>query len=381
MLITRAYKTRLMVNDRQATYLRQCADGARFVFNWALADRKARYADGSQSTNKFEQKRRFNGLKHEQFPWLADIPYALAEQAFENVDRAFTNFFRRLKTGEAPGFPKFKSRHNPKQSFTLRGCIHVETKRICLPRIGWVQLAEHDYMPVADVKLLSANISTDGSEWHASVQVEQTIIDPIPTDNPAIGVDMGIKQLAVCSDGMVFENPKALIVAQRKIGRLSRELARRKKGGANRQKTKSKLARVHAKVANIREAAQHCVSRYVVDQKPQAVVIEDLHVKGMVKNHCLARSVSDSGMGEMRRQIEYKSQWGGVEVVVADRFYPSSKTCSACGVVRDTLLLSERTFVCPDCGNIMDRDLNAARNLAALHRQNGRQSACGVGVL
>jgi putative transposase len=120
------------------------------------------------------------------------------------------------------------------------------------------------------------------------------------------------------------------------------------------------------------------VSRYVVDQRPQAVVIEDLHVKGMVKNHCLARSVSDSGMGEIRRQIEYKAEWGGVEVVVAGRFFPSSKTCSACGVIRDTLLLSERMFVCPDCGNIMDRDLNAARNLAASHCQNGQQSACGV---
>lgn len=373
MQITRAYKTRLIVNNKEATYLRQCADAARFVFNWALADRKARYEDGKQATNKFEQMSRFNELKKQQYPWLADYPSKSHEQAIKNVDRAFENFFRRIKRGETPGYPKFKSRNDPRQSFTVRCSIHAEPTRIRLPRIGWLRLAEHDYLPTGDVKILSATVSTEGHGWYVSVQVQETTPDPEPTDNPAIGVDLGIKQLAVCSDGKAFDNPRALIVAQRKIARLSRELSRRKKGSVNREKTKDKLARAHVHVAAIRRNAQHQVSRYVVDQEPQVVVIEDLHVKGMVKTHCLARAVSDSGFGEMRRQIKYKAEWAGIEVVVADRFFPSSKTCSACGCVRDELSLSERTFICPECGSVIDRDLNAAKNLAALaNRQNGR---------
>lgn len=372
MLITRAYKTRLIVNDRQATYLQRCAGAARFVFNWALADRKARYEDGKQSTNKFEQKRRFNALKHERFPWLVEVPYALAEQAFENVDRAFTNFFRRVKAGEAPGYPKFKSRYDAHQAFTLRGSIHVEAERICLPRIRWLRLAEQDYLPTTDVKILSATISTEGRGWHVSLQVQKTIPDPLPTDNPAIGVDLGIKQLAVCSDGTVFENPKALVKAQGKLARVQRELCRRKKGSANRAKTKEKLAKAHARIADVRAAGQHRASRRIVDKEPSAIVLEDLNVNGMAQNHCLARAVSDASMGELRRQIEYKAEWNGIDVLVADRWYPSTKTCSGCGAIKE-VTLDERAYRCPECGLVIDRDLNAARNLAALvSRENAR---------
>jgi len=365
MLITRAYKTRLVVNNRQASYLGRCAGAARFVYNWALADRKQRYETEALSTNKFEQKRRFNGLKHEQFPWLADVPYTIVEQVFENIDRAFTNFFRRVKAGEKPGYPRFKSRHKSTPAFTLRGAIHVERDRIQLPRIGWLRLAERDYLPIDGCKVLSANISEQAGQWYVCLQVEQDIPDPEPPTGDPLGVDVGLKVRAAISDGAVFDNQRPLDKAQRKLARLQRELSRRKIGSANRAKTKAKVARMHKRVADIRRHNQHQVSRYVVDKGPRAVVIEDLNVKGMQKNHCLARSVADSGMGELRRQIEYKAAWAGIEVIKADRWYPSTKTCSACGAIKE-VTLDERVYRCPECGLVIDRDLNAARNLAAL---------------
>jgi len=182
-----------------------------------------------------------------------------------------------------------------------------------------------------------------------------------------VGVDLGIKTLAVCSDGATFENPRALATAERKLKRLNRELSRRRKGSKNRAKTRAKLARCHARIANIRSHALHNASYHLTAKtKPQAVVIEDLNVKGMLNNRSLSKAISDVGMGELRRQIEYKGTWYGVEVVTADRWYASSKTCSACGAVNRALTLSDRTYVCAACGAVIDRDLNAALNLASL---------------
>ena len=180
-------------------------------------------------------------------------------------------------------------------------------------------------------------------------------------------MDFGLKALAVCSDGTVYENPHALRAAQRKLGRLQRELSRRTKGGANWRKTKAKVQRQHAKVANIRQHVLHDVSYDIVANKhPAVVAIEDLNVSGMMSNHCLAQAVADVGFYELRRQIEYKAKWHGVEVVMVDRWFPSSKACSRCGCVNDDLTLDDRVFKCQDCGLEIDRDYNAALNLAAI---------------
>ena len=193
------------------------------------------------------------------------------------------------------------------------------------------------------------------------------IPDPEPGQGEPLGVDFGIKTLAYCSDGTTFENPKALANGERKLKRLQREFARRKRGGKNREKTKRKIAKCHAKIANIRKHALHNVSYHVTAKtKPSTVVVEDLNVKGMMANHCLAKAIADVSFGELRRQIEYKGHWFGVDVVTAGRFYPSSKTCSGCGSVKPLLKLSERKFVCEKCGMVIDRDLNAAKNLASL---------------
>lgn len=369
MIIHRACKTELRPNNAQRSMFLRCAGAARFCYNWALADRKAVYEAGGKPS-MYEQKRRFNALKAEQYPWLYEVPYVLQQEAFAHVDAAFQNFFRRVKNGEKPGYPRFKSRKRGVGSFTLRGHIHIEADRIKLPRIGWVRLKERGYLPQDGAcKLLSVCISERAGRWYASAQVEEEVADPIPGDGPVVGVDLGIKTLAVCSDGTAFENPRALANAERKLKRLQRELSRRRKGSKNRAKTKAKLARCHARIANIRSHALHQVSYHLTAKnKPQAVVIEDLNVKGMLNNRSLSKAISDVGMGELRRQIEYKGTWYGVEVLTADRWYASSKTCSACGAVNRALTLSDRTYVCAACGAVIDRDLNAALNLASLAR-------------
>jgi putative transposase len=228
---------------------------------------------------------------------------------------------------------------------------------------------EHGYLPTAkSARILSATVSSDdhGATWYVSVQVEEDVPEPVAATGKVIGIDLGIKSLAVLSDGTVYENIKPLQNVQRKIARLSRELSRRCKGGQNWLKTKAKLNRAHAKARNVRQHYLHEISAETVAKRPSAIVMENLNVKGMTANHCLARAISDLGMYELHRQMAYKAAWNGSQFVLADRWEPSSKACSNCGVIRDELRLAERTFTCPDCGFTIDRDLNAALNLAAL---------------
>ena len=364
--IIRAYKTKLDPTSKQRTYFVACAGVSRFVYNWALADRKALFESGGKP-NMYEQKRRFTALKKEQFPWIDQYPYEISESSFENLDAAYLNFFRRVKEGkEKAGFPKFKSRHSSSLSFRLRRNIVVDAGKIRLQRIGWVRLAEKDYIPAGRCKILSATVSESAGDWFVSVNVEMSIPEQTPTSS-TIGVDMGIKSLAVCSDGKTFDNPKTLDKYSKRLARLQRELSRRVKGSNNRLKTKAKIAKLHRKIADTRKHTLHNISRYVTaNTMPKIVVIEDLNVKGMIANRKLSKAIADSAMGELRRQIEYKAAWNNIEVKTADRFYPSSKTCSNCGNIKIELSLSERTYTCAGCGLTIDRDLNAALNLAAL---------------
>lgn len=376
----RAYRTELDPNNAQQTVFVRHAGAARFCFNWALADRIERFKAG-QPTNHYEQKKRFNALKKEQFPWLSEVAYKVQEQGLANLDIAYKNFFRRVKRGEVKkGFPRFKSRKRGLGGFTLRGNLTVERQRINLPVIGWVKIKEAGYLPQADVRVLSANVSERVGRWFISLQVEQETAQPKPATGPSIGVDVGLKVLAVCSDGTVFENPKTLKRNEARLAQLQREMCRRQKGSKNRAKTRRKVAKLHFKVANIRKHTIHQVSHYLTAKaKPQTVVIEDLNVKGMMQNRKLSKAIADASWGELRRQLEYKAAWYGVDLVVAGRFYPSSKTCSACGNVKPLLRLSERTFVCEACGMVLDRDANASINLQNLAAKRA-VAACGGSI-
>jgi len=304
------------------------------------------------------------------------------ESAFRNLDAAYQNFFRRVKQGtEKKGFPKFKSRHRSRKVFTVRG-TKVETGRIRLPKpIGWLRLAERGYLPEGRYYTEAVTISERAGEWWVSIQLEAEV-PGLNGNQGIIGVDLGVKALATCSDGTAFDNPRTLQKYEKQLARLNRELSRRQKGSANWKKTKEKVRKLHAKIARVRAHTNHDISRHVTaNTLPEVVVLEDLNIAGMVKNHHLAKAVSDAAMGELSRQIEYKAEWYGAELMRADRWFPSSKTCSRCGCIKDELTLADRTFTCDDCGFEIDRDLNAAKNLAALGRTcESRGIACGAGV-
>jgi putative transposase len=368
MKIKRAYKVELNPNNKQRTMFRKCAGTARFVYNWGLVEWKRQYEAGEKPSH-YGLRKQLSSIKDAEFPWIREMPYAVMDSALCNLGLAFKNFFRRVKNGdEKPGYPRFKKKGRD-DSFQLRS-TRIERDRARLTHIGWVRLKERGYIPMTDsgVKFGTyATISRCADRWFISIQIEEEIPEPKNGNTFALGVDFGLKALAVCSDGVTFENPYALQQEEYKLKRLSKELSRRKRGGQNWKKTKAKIQRCHARIANIRKHALHQVSHHVTAKtKPKTIVLEDLNVSGMLQNRHLSKAISDVGFYELRRQTEYKAQWHGIEVIIADRFYPSSKTCSECGAVKPLLKLSERTFVCEACGAIVDRDLNAAMNLAAL---------------
>jgi len=368
MRILRGYKTELAPSNKHRAIFRRCTGTARFVWNWGLATWKQWYKDGGKpSANQL--KKHFNAIKDEQCPWVREIPYAVTEAAFYDLNAAFSHFFRRVKEGvEQVGYPKFKSRNGSRQSFALRN-TKIEYDRVRLTGIGWVRLKERHYLPTGSSEVglgTYTRISRKAGRWYISIQVEEEIAEP-ELGTLIIGVDFGLKTLAVLSNGEAFKNPHALIEAERKLARLNRELSRRRRGGTNWYKTKEKLAKQHARVTNVRKHVLHEISHYItVGLQPRVIVIEDLNVKGMISNRHLSKAISDVGFYELRRQIEYKAQWHGIEVIVADRWYASSKTCSGCGWYDADLSLSDRVFRCPECGLELDRDLNAALNLKQL---------------
>ena len=369
MVRFRAYKTRLKLNNHERTWCKQCAGASRWCYNWGLAAMKEAYEQG-RKTSVWTEKKRLNAIKDEIAPWLRDVPYAVSASAFNNLRIAYNNFFRQIKNGkDNPGYPKFKSKRNLRQSFTLYDNIQITETDIRLSRIGWLQLAEHGYLPTSKrARVLFVTISTQnyGETWYVSVQVEEEVPEPEIATGEPLGIDLGIHALAVLSDGTVYENIRPLEKTQRKVRRLSRELERRTKGGKNWLKTKARLNKTHAHVRNIRQYHLHQISARTVAKRPRVIVMEDLNVKGMMKNHHLARAIADLGMSEFRRQMSYKADWNGCQFKLASQWFPSSKTCSNCGYVNSNLTLANRTYVCPNCKFRIDRDLNAARNLVAL---------------
>lgn len=363
MLIHRAYKYELDPNNSQRTHLLKHAGCARFAYNWGLEQRITLYKtkEGKERfTNAFEQHRTLNGLKKTNFPWMYDVSKCAPQEALRDLNKAFSNFYRGLKTGAQIGFPRFKKRGR-NDRFRLTGAIRVFDRLAQLPRLGKIKLKE---TPDIGGRILSATVSRKADRWFVSFTVEEEIPDPIPKESQPIGVDLGLKKLATLSDGVEFSNLKALERKLRKLKKLSKQLSRKQKGSKNYEKARMKRARLYLRISNIRSDVLHKLTTYLTKNHSQ-IVIEDLNVSGLLKNRRLARAISDVGFYEFRRQLEYKSKWYGSNLIVAPRFYPSSKKCSHCGYVKEELSLSERTYECEDCGLSIDRDLNAARNLVA----------------
>lgn len=361
MKINKAYKTELNPNNKQKTFFKECFGLSRFVYNWGLETKKKQYEETGKSASWMTLGKMLVEKKQTEWQWMYKYSAFIHVYALRNLDKAYNNFFRRVKQKENPGFPKFKKKKYGYGRFTVHGdIVKVKSNQVRLPKIGWIRLKEHNYIP-SNVKILYATVSKDHGKYYVSVSVEEEILDIVQEPINIIGIDLGIKTLAVTSDGNYFENPKALRKSMKRLKRLQRIADKRKKGGINRKKAVVQLARQHKKVKNIRLDALHKATSILARTK-SVLAIENLNVSGMMKNHNLAQAIGDAGMFEFRRQLEYKSGWYDSEVEVIDRFYPSSKTCSNCGQIDSDLKLSDRMFAC-DCGLNIDRDLNAAINI------------------
>jgi putative transposase len=386
MIVLRAFKTELDLNNVQKTACARHTGAARYAYNWGLARKIEAYQSGQKTPTAIDLHRELNALKKRELPWMYEVSKCAPQEALRNLDQAFDNFFRRLKLKKegkwhAPlGFPRFKSKKRGLGSFRLTGAIHVFEDAVQLPRLGRLRLKERGYLPVQGAKVLSATVSEHAGRWFVAVQVEMVLPDPVITEKPVAGIDLGIKTLATVSDGMTIANPRALKSSLRQIQRLQKTVSRRQKGSANRRKAVRQLAKAHLRVANVRSNALHQATSQLTKTK-SAIVLEDLNVSGMLRNHHLARAIADVGLYEFRRQMIYKGQWYGCRILLAEPFYPSTKRCSCCGSVKGEMELGQRTYECDGCGLVMDRDLNAALNLEQLITASSAGiDACGKGV-
>lgn len=384
----RAYKTELDPTNVQRTSLLRHAGAARWAYNFGLRRKQEVYkawVDGGKNgkcstPSAIDLHRELVILKKKPVadggvPWMYEVSKCAPQEALRNLDRAYSNFFRRCKQGVGrKGFPKFKSRKRGIGGFSLTGSIVVGERHVQLPRLGDVRLKEYGYLPAKGVKILKATVSEKAGRWFVSLQVEQEIVVEKAPDR-VLGVDVGVKSLAVTSDGEVFENPKALKRAERRLRMLGKAVSRRQKGSSNRRKAVQKLARQHYRVACIRRDAIHKATS-TITKSASVIVIESLNVSGMLKNHRLARAIGDASLSEFHRQLRYKAAWRNGQVIEADRFFPSSKMCSRCAERKDDLLLSDREYVCGKCGLVIDRDLNAAINLKKLAASSAVSACC-----
>lgn len=377
----KGYKVELEPNNCQKTMFRKHFGAARWAFNFALTKKKEAFDKKEKIPNNIKLHRDLNKLKGtEVLPWAYDVSKVAFQSGLINCDRSFQNFFNRCKKKikGKKGFPKFKSKKNEIQSFKLDGSIYlIDKKHIKLPRIGKVKLKETGYIPI-DAEIKSVTISYKSGKWFASCLLESDI-KTLPVRDNKVGIDLGIKTLAACSDGTTFENPKALKVNLRKLKRKQRQLSRKKKGSQNYKKAKLKLSKLHNRISSIRKDSLHKATTKIINDN-QVIVLENLKISNMLKNHSLAQAISDMSAFEFRRQLEYKAKWYGRKIIIADTFYPSSKICSCCGWKNDNLTLKDRTFKCEICKNEINRDLNASKNLEKLcSASSARNYALGDG--
>lgn len=357
----RAHKIRLNPTSEQEQYLRQACGVARFAFNWGLSEWKKQYEGGAKPST-YALKKQFNAVRREEFPWSLGVSKCAVDTGFRNLDAAFKNFFGRCKNGVTKkGYPNFKSKRRSKPSFRMDGTrVKVEGH--------WLKLEKlNEYINMAEIlrfagTVRSVAISEDIGRWYAAINVEVEV-EPLEHEHSheSVGIDLGVVTLAVLSDGAEFENPKLLRSELCKVKRFNRELSRRQQGSGRWQHTKRKLAKLSRQVANRRLDYQHKMTTEIAS-KYQIIGVEGLNVAEMLKNHHIALSVADAGFGEIKRQLVYKSEQFGGELVEIDRFFPSSKLCQFCGCLNDDMTLADRKWTC-SCGAVLERDLNAAINI------------------
>lgn len=376
MELRRSHKFELDPNNVTRTLLFKHAGAARFAWNWSLARRIERFKtqEGkAKFTNAIEEHKALNELKGTEFPWMYEVSKCAPQEALRNLDKAFKSFWARRKEGV--GFPKFKKKHVSKDSFRLTGAIEVQSRYVKLPRLDTLRTKEKISGRVTG-RILSATVSREADRWFVSFNTVEDVQDPVPITSPRVGIDFGVKTFATLSDGSKVESPRPLKTSLKRLARAQRQHARKVKGSNNRRKSAQRLAKIYARISHVRKDFVHKFTTGLAKTK-SCIVVEDLNVKGMTKNHTLAKSISDQGWGEARRQLEYKAVWYGSKLLVADRFFPSSKLCSECGLKREKLSLDVREWSCEGCGVVHDRDVNAAMNLESYPEFLGNGSSWG----
>ena len=371
----------LLPNNKQKSKLFLYANTSRFVYNWAIAREQSNYKDGNKFISDYDLRKEFTQLKKlEEYSWLNKVSNNVMKQSIKDACDAYKKFFKRQT-----GYPKFKSRKFSMPSFYQDNVkirfteTHVKVegfasfKKKNKQKLNWIKLAEHNRIPT-NCKYHNPRIKYDGLNWYITVGVDYDDCTNEP-NNDSIGIDLGIKDLAICSDGNTYKNinkSKKIRKLEKKKRRLQRSISRKIKKSkrkesyresSNLRKAKRKFLKVNHRLTNIRHNYLHQITSSIVKRKPSFICIEGLNVKGMMKNHHLSKAVQQQCFYEFRRQIEYKAKWNNIKVVIADRFYPSSKTCYCCGNVKKDLKLSDRIYKCECCGNIIDRDYQAALNL------------------
>lgn len=355
MLARQAFRYRIYPNKEQQAALAVQFGHARYVWNAALALRQSAYQDHGESIPFYDLKRRITALKAEESHlWLRDGDSQVLQAKIEDLERAYRNFFEKRSR-----FPRFK-RKDGRQSIRYPQRFKFTTDRLYLPKIGWVKAIFHRIMQGIP-KNITVSKTTSG-DYYVSVLCEREI-DSVPHQGPTVGVDVGLTHLAILSTGEKIEHPRHLRRAEKKLGRQERSLSRKKKGSKNRQKARQLVARAHEHVKNARHDNLHKVSHRLTKEFG-TIRLESLNVGGMLKNHCLAKSIADSGWAMLVEMCRYKAAWRGGTIKQIDLFYPSSKLCHVCGAKKDSLTLADREWTCDGCGTHHDRDINAARVIA-----------------
>lgn len=364
----KSFKYRMYPNQEQEAKIIQTFGAVRFVYNWSLEQKIKAYETENITVSRFELNNMLPDLKTEN-EWLKDVNSQSLQEANKRLDSAFTKFFREKK-----GFPKFKSRKNPVQSFQIPQNYEVDfkTNKIKLPKIGWIKVILHRVF-VGTLKTATVSLNTTG-QFHISIVVDDGKDVPEKEQfdyNSTLGIDVGIKHFATFSDGTKIDNPKHLINSNKRLEVLQRRLSKKQKGSKNRNKARHNIAKIHNHIANQRQDFLQKLSSKVVSEN-QAIAVETLNIGGMMKNHCLARAIADASWSEFFRMGEYKAEWYGKTVIHIGRFEPSSKICNVCGTINNSLKLSDREWKCNKCNTVHDRDINASINIKnfALQPQN-----------
>ena len=368
---TRAYKYKMKPTFKQQKCLNKAFGCCRFIYNWGLDKKIQSYKQEKKSIGYVELAHELTKLKNDgKHEWLKEVNNTSLQQSLRNLDAAFVRFFREKK-----GFPKFKSKKKNIESAKYINAVHFDFDnwKVKIPKIGWVRLCKNKTFDLS-MKYGTLTVSKDkcGDYWCSIVvyDVEEKPKTKVSIDN-SVGIDLGIKDYAILSDGTKYGNPKFLEKGQKRLKTLQRRFARTEKKSNRHEALRLKVAKCHRDIANRRNDFLHKLSSMLTEQYG-TICLEDLNVEGMMKNKHLSNSIQSAAWSEFVRQLKYKGDWYGKNVIFIGRFEPSSKTCSKCGYVKSDLQLNEREWVCPKCGEKHDRDVNAAINIRdfALHKQN-----------